>query len=184
MRTTIALLLLAPVALVGCRRGPSNDELRSHLQTNLDANFEKGLFELESFSRRGHYPYTPEGDERSHVLVYYDAEIEFLRDHTLSDWDQLNVGSLISVLGATPLGVKGVKADGNRDGDLLSVHGSLAFAREGEGWKVSHYTPSGAKRGQPAPSDRGTCPIDRSSSRSASSAHSSTRRPTTTTYES
>ena len=158
MRRALAILIIAPVVFLGCRKGPSNDELETQLQTRLDSSFEKGLFELESFSRRGHYPYSVDEDQRPHVLIYYDAELEFLRDHTLSDWDQLNVGSLIDLLGATPLGVKGVKADGNSAGDLLAVHGSIAFAQENAGWKVSHYTPSGAKRSQPAPSDKRDLP--------------------------
>jgi len=153
---TMTLLMAAVVSLfllAGCRNGPRRSDVQASIQTTLDESFSPGLFRIRHLKRRGHYPYTPEGDERDHVLVYYDAELELARDHTLSDWDALNVGSLISVLGATPKGVKGVKAEGNEAGDVLHVHGAAAFAKEGDGWQRSRFVEQKKKRGEPAPSD-------------------------------
>jgi len=127
-------VLLAMLALTGCRSGPGADEIHGMLQQTLDADYQQGLFEVRDLSRKGAFPYREPGDERARLLIYYDAELAFLRDHQLSDWDAIGVGSLIGVLGATPLGVAGVEAEGNQKGDTLSVYGSAAFAEGGGGW--------------------------------------------------
>ena len=127
-------LTLALLALAGCRRGPATDDLQSQLQQTLDADYEDGLFVVNGLWRKGVYPYRAEGDERPQLLVYYDADLSFQRDHRLSDWDAIGVGSLVGVLGATPLGVSGVEAEGNAAGDVLHVYGALAFAREDDTW--------------------------------------------------
>jgi len=127
-------LLVALLAMNGCRRGPDSEELHGLLQQNLDAEYQQGLFEVAELSRKGGFPYKEAGDDRPRILVYYDAELVFQQDHQLTDWDSLGVGSLIGVLGATPLGVSGVEPDGNRSGDLLSVYGSAAFAEEQDRW--------------------------------------------------
>jgi TRAP transporter TAXI family solute receptor len=140
-----ALLLVA--LLPGCRKGPDRDSLQAEIQAKLDRSFQEGLFEVEELVRRGSYPYEEEGDDRPRLLVYFDAEIAFARDYKLSDWDQLNIGSLISVLGATPLGVDGVNPDGNKAGDRLHVYGTSAYAREGEEWvSVERSAPASPKK--------------------------------------
>ena len=45
-----------------------------------------------------------------------------------SDWNTLNVRSLVWLLGATPGSVQGVKTAGNAEGDTLTVSGALYFA--------------------------------------------------------
>ncbi len=143
MRTRLLLAMLGlTVAVVGCRRGPSEDELLNGLQTVLDGDYRDGLFEVEEFSRKGVYPYTAEGDERDRLLVYYDAELAFRVDHQLTDWDALSVGSLLGVLGATPMGVDGVEPDGNHAGDRLRVYGALPYARAEDGWDRITEAPS------------------------------------------
>jgi len=108
--------------------------LKGELQGKLDHQFQEGLLVVDHLVRRGSYPYTEEGDDRPRLLIYYDVRLMFTRDAKLTDWDQLNVGSLISVLGATPLGVRGVNPEGNRKGDYLEVYGTSAYVREGDRW--------------------------------------------------
>ncbi|MCK5799021.1 MAG: TAXI family TRAP transporter solute-binding subunit, partial [Deltaproteobacteria bacterium] len=129
------ILSLLATSTVACRQGPAADDLKQALQSRLDKRFGKALFAITALSRKGHYPLAAhDGDER--VLVYYDATLRFSRAHKFSAWNQLNVGSLISVLGTTPLGVRGVKPKGNARGDDLTVHGALAWARGGHGKKA------------------------------------------------
>ncbi len=135
MRTTIPILLMLAMLAPGCSRGPSRADLEQLLAQRLDQEFESGLFEVTSFKRRGSYPYSVEGDDRERMLVYYDARLGFQRERQLTDWDSLGMGSLIAVLGATPRGVTGVSADGNRTGDELLVRGSIAFARGDGDWQ-------------------------------------------------
>ena len=143
-------LLLMAVAAAGCRQGPGRDELSRAVQRRLDQRFGKGLFSVQELSRKGHYPLSPRAGQQR-VLVYYDAALRFERDHRLAAWNQHNVGSLVSVLGATPLGVQGVKAKGNNKGDLLQVRGALAWARarKGAGWTATAFAPKkgGGRRG-------------------------------------
>jgi len=120
--------------LASCSNGPREEKLKELLQARLNQGFGEGAFQLLELERMGHYPFSVEGDARDHLLIYYNAELKFSQDHKLSDWDKLNVGSLISILGATPNGVKGLSAEGNRKGDTLVLHGSMSFAEEGEAW--------------------------------------------------
>ncbi|OGQ85716.1 MAG: hypothetical protein A2289_13420 [Deltaproteobacteria bacterium RIFOXYA12_FULL_58_15] len=159
--TAAATLLVANFALatmIGCRRGPDAAQLQADLQTELDQSFEPGLFGIVSLSRKGHYPYSVDTDERARVLIYYNAEIEFLKNHELSNWDALNVGSLISVLGATPKGVRGVKPEGNRVGDRIEVRGTAAFVENDERWEPTIHRPTGTQEDGQAPTDKNLIP--------------------------
>ncbi len=146
MRTTVALALLLlalGAAACGCRRGPDGDALRDHLQASLDRDYDEGLLRVVTVSRKGVYPYRVAGDETPHVLVYYDARLAFARDHQLTDWETIGVGSLLGVLGATPRGVAGIDPGGNRADDELSVYGALPFERDGDAWRLSDDPPPG-----------------------------------------
>jgi TRAP transporter TAXI family solute receptor len=148
-------LMLALLAVAGCRRGPDTEELQAQLQQVLDEDYEAGLFLVDGLWRKGVYPFRAEGDDRARLLVYYDAELSFQRDRRLSDWDSVGVGSLVGVLGATPLGVSGVQVEGNRSGDELHVYGALAFAREEDAWipVALEQQPGGAITEITAPED-------------------------------
>ncbi len=109
------------------------------LQQRLDRDFRKGLLKVTHTERRGTAPQRVEGDERERTLVYYAAELRFSKDHELSGWDALNVGSLIWVLGSSAEGIQGVRTEGNRRGDVLLVSGVVTYARaEGEWTAVAN----------------------------------------------
>jgi len=139
---SLLVILAALVAVGGCRKGPAGEALTQEVQTKLNRDFQAGLFEVDHLARRGSYPYQEEGDERERLLIYYDARLRFLKDYKLSDWDQLNVGSLVSVLGATPLGVQGVNPEGNMQGDYLEVYGTSAYLKDEGEWVASTLTPA------------------------------------------
>jgi TRAP transporter TAXI family solute receptor len=160
-RTALALTLalVCAAALSACRQGPDTTALRKQVQSKLDLSFKRGLFEVRNLSRRGHYPYNEEGEAAARLLIYYNAEIALLKDYKLSNWDQLNVGSLISVLGATSNGVRGVKPRGNRRGDILEVHGSTAFAEEDGAWHAVAFLPgAGEGKKKRGPRDKDLLP--------------------------
>jgi len=125
------LLLFAPrPATAGdVPDAPDAKELTKVLQKRLDKHLDKGLLEVVSLSRRGVYPHQVAEDSRERLMIYYDAELHFLRDHRLSDWDALSVRSLVWQLGSTPSGIRGVDAAGNRAGDTLQVTGTVLYAR-------------------------------------------------------
>lgn len=122
-----------PVARAGTDL-PSDRELGKLLQQRLDRDFRKGLLRVSHVERRGSADQQLEGDDRERALVFYAAELRFSKDHELSGWDALNVGSLIWVLGSSPEGIQGVRPEGNRRGDVLVVSGVVSFARGDRGW--------------------------------------------------
>lgn len=106
------------------------------------------------------YAYDDQQSGSARQLIYFDAELRLLQDRKLADWDKLNVGSLISVLGARPKGISGVRPGGNRKGDRLAVHGSAAFADTRKGWKPVAFLP-GAARKRSGPCERAEQPHHR-----------------------
>ncbi|WP_372364680.1 TAXI family TRAP transporter solute-binding subunit [Candidatus Uabimicrobium sp. HlEnr_7] len=128
--TFVSLSLL----LFGCSKGPGQQELEKSVQQKLDTNFQDGLFKIKTFSRRGSYQYNTDDHPEPQLLVYYKAQIEFLKDYKLSDWNNLNASSLISTLGATPLGVTGLKQEGNKKSDVLVVYGTNNYIQTDGKW--------------------------------------------------
>jgi len=126
----LPVLLLAMVTLTACMRGPDTSMLEHELQHRLDTEFTPGLFRLHSFKRKGSAPSVSHSDA---VYLYYDAELEFQRDYNLTAWQDLNLGTLAVVLGATPAGIEGYHQD-NQRGDLLLVRGRLSYHRTEDGW--------------------------------------------------
>ncbi|PCI34686.1 MAG: hypothetical protein COB53_11750 [Elusimicrobia bacterium] len=139
-------LLGALLIFSGCGKGPGTNELQGIVETRLNDGFDQGLFKVASLSRRGSYSYG--GGKK--LLVYYKARIEFLKAYRLSGWDVLNVGSLISVLGATPHGIEGVNPDGNTAGSSIRVYGTVPFEKINNTWVVADYGPSTSKEAPPS----------------------------------
>jgi len=153
MRRYLILLPLIAVAAGGCRKGPKEDEVATRLQADLDRFFEQGTIRVEELERRGSQSYSVDGDDRDRLLTYYDATLVFGRDYALVGWDEPNVGSLTTILGATPRGVDGVAADGNAAGDRLEVHGVVAWIRSGDGWEEVDFAPAARDREGPPDSE-------------------------------
>jgi len=130
------LTLLTLLAASGCSRGPDDVVLRADLQRRLDAGFAEGLFSVQAFRRTGSAPFTDLESDASGLYVYYAAELEFLRDYSLTSWRGLNLGTLAFVVGATEQGVRGFEPQGNRQGEALQVHGRLVYERVDGEWRA------------------------------------------------
>ncbi len=152
-RDPLALLGLALLAVLACARGPEEAELVRALEARLEAGFEEGLFSVRSFRRRGSAPVSDIGDGSEGLFVYYDAELAFEREYSLTSWRGLNVGTLAFVLGATEQGISGFSAEGNRKGDVLSVSGRLAWrGAPGGTWEpIDDVTPPPRVEAPPFP---------------------------------
>jgi len=131
----LAFILLC-LLLHACNRGPDVDILQQELQSRLDNEFSTGLFKIHSFKRAGSAPFRNLEQGISGVLVYYDAELEFQRDYSLTSWKGLNLGSLAHVTGSTKEGISGLKPNSNHQGDLLKLFGRLAYTEESGEWQV------------------------------------------------
>ncbi len=146
---TVLMAFTAP-ALALEVGAPDPADVRAELQRRLDADFSGGLLRVVSVDRVRSYTQHVSGDRRERMLVYFDAELKFLRTHQLSNWDSLNVGSLLWVLGATPGGIEGVDPEGNKRGDRLQVACTLSYAAEDDAWApVTHAGASQAATPEP-----------------------------------
>lgn len=124
-------LVLIP-ALAACSKLADENELQGIVQSRLDAAFQEPILGIKSLRRLGSGPLADEnGVERR--IVYYNAQLEFLRDYALSDWQSVNAASLAALLGASERGMSGIEADGNQAGDVVTVRGSISF-EDRNGW--------------------------------------------------
>ncbi len=132
------LFLLAALVLAvpACSRGPDEKQLTEDLQIRLNQGFDDGLFNIRSFKRTGSAPFRNIEQDVSGVLVYYDAELEFMRDYSLMSWKGLNIGTLAFVLGSTKSGIEGYHPKTNKKGDILKIFGRLAYHRNKKKWQT------------------------------------------------
>lgn len=129
-------LVLIP-ALAACSKLADENELRSIVQSRLDAAFQEPILGIKNLRRLGSGPLADEnGVDRR--IVYYNAQLEFLRDYALSDWQSLNAASLAALLGASERGMSGIEADGNQAGDVVTVRGSISF-EDRNGWQPTGF---------------------------------------------
>lgn len=133
-RPTAWLVLL--LTLCACGRGPDTREaVGPDLAARLAQAFGAGVLDVAAIEGRGSSADRagPPGEERR--VVYYDARLRLARDVDFGGWDTPGVASLVSVLGAGPKGITGVKAGGNKAGDEILAHGTAVYRRDGEGWR-------------------------------------------------
>ena len=123
--------------LTGCSRGPEESVLRQQLQYQLNTEFSQGLFKIHSFRRAGSAPFSNTEQGTTGVLVYFDAELEFLKDYSLTSWQGLNLGTLAFVIGSTESGIQGFHPKVNRKGDVLRVYGRFSYTKVDGKWRVN-----------------------------------------------
>jgi TRAP transporter TAXI family solute receptor len=133
----ISFIILTLLLLAGCAQGPDGENLKKEIQTKLDQRFVSGLLKITELSRMGSYPFSDKQDSRERLLVYYKANATFQKDYNWSEWNKLNLASLASVFGATPLGVKGINQDGNKKGDVIKVYGTSTYIKDNNKWVAS-----------------------------------------------
>lgn len=146
------LLLLAMCLLAGCDRGPEPAIMQQDLQDRLNIQFEQNLFSVREFGRTGSAPFRDLETGISGVYTYFDAELEFLQDYSLTDWQGLNLGTLAFAIGANESGVEGFHPQGNVRGDVLTFHGRFAYELNDEGvWTSIDRPPEPGSKLKPEP---------------------------------
>lgn len=132
----LALLLLACVllALAGCSGGPDEPALRRDVEARVAQAVPQRALVLEDLQRRGSQkdPKAPPGETRR--VVYFDATFRVARDVDFGAWDAPGMAGLLSALGGGPKGVTGVRAGGNRAGDIVRAHGTALYRQDGAQW--------------------------------------------------
>ncbi|WMD22493.1 TAXI family TRAP transporter solute-binding subunit [Achromobacter seleniivolatilans] len=135
------IFLLLCLMLAACGRAPDTDVLRNDVERSLTSTYGKELFRVAELTRMGSAAdnTAPAGETRR--VVYYDVELELVRDIALGAWDQPGAASLVTLLGAGPRSIIGVKSGGNQAGDRIVAHASAIYRKEDNAWKL--VTPAG-----------------------------------------
>jgi TRAP transporter TAXI family solute receptor len=129
-------LMVALLFLLGCERSPEADAVKNDLSARLSEGFAEA-FEIIDFSRRGSTKdlTAPSGESRR--IVYFDLSLRARKDLELGSWNTPGAASLVSMLGAGPKGIAGVKSEGNKAGDEIRVHGSAVYRWDSSAWKIA-----------------------------------------------
>ena len=139
MRRFYHVLLFALLLILSaCSRGPDVKLLNTEIQHRLDQQFSENLFKIKKLIRKGS---APRLDGVAGIYIYYNLELEFLRDYNLISRRNLNVGTLAVVLGASTTSIEGFNSEGNHKGDRLLVRGRLGFQQTEGAWVVNTFTP-------------------------------------------
>lgn len=120
--------------LAACGGQPDVATIRSDVERVLASTFEEGTFEIADFARRGSAVDSTAGADEERRVIYYDVELELKRDLNLGEWDEPGAASLVSLLGAGPRSISGVKAGGNVVGDRIVAHANAIYRNDGERW--------------------------------------------------
>ncbi|CAB3740305.1 TAXI family TRAP transporter solute-binding subunit [Achromobacter kerstersii] len=150
------LLIALCLLLAACGRAPDTDALRADVERVLASTYGDGLFRITELKRMGSASDStaPAGETRR--VVYYDVELGVGRDIALGAWDQPGAASLVTLLGAGPRSISGVKSGGNQAGDRIVAHASAIYRQEGDDWKL--VTPAGFKAAEAPSLDTGAPP--------------------------
>lgn len=129
-------MILFGLLLAGCAREPAETVLRTDVEAALATAFGKDTFRVVALARRGSATDStaPAGEARR--VAYYDLELELTRDLELGGWDDPGAATLISLLGAGPRSISGVKSAGNVAGDRIVAHASAIYRDDGGRWTL------------------------------------------------
>ena len=150
----LGLLLL----LSACSKGPDSQTVERDLNQRLQQTLGADSIQIETFRRQGSAPEAVSEDGAERRVVYFDATLDLKQNRDFARWDIPGVASLVSLLGAGPRGLTGIKSGGNQSGDDLEVHGSLIYQETSDGWELD--TPQGFDQPPPA-----SPPVDTADSR-------------------
>ena len=150
------LMIVLCAVLTACGRAPDTDALRADVAHSLDATYGQGLFRIADLKRMGSATDSTAPAGESRRVVYYDVDLELARDFSLGAWDQPGAASLVTLLGAGPRSISGVKSGGNQAGDRIVAHASAIYREDGGTWKL--VTPAGFKAAEAPSLDTGAPP--------------------------
>lgn len=150
------LLMALCLVLAACGRAPETDALRADVERSLTATYGADLFRIDEIKRMGSAAdnSAPAGETRR--VVYYDLRLEVTRDISLGAWDQPGAAALVTLLGAGPRSISGVKSSGNQAGDRIVAHASAIYRKDGGTWSL--VTPAGFKAAEAPSLDTGAPP--------------------------
>lgn len=126
--------------LSACSRAPDAEQLRQDLEHSLVSTFGPDLFTIAKFTRKGSAvdSSAPAGETRR--VIYYNVALTLNKDIELGAWDQPGAAALVTLVGAGPRSITGVKSSGNQAGDTIVAHASAIYRQVDTGWE--HVAPA------------------------------------------
>ena len=116
---TLVVLIAAVFALAACDGGPSSDDLRRDLTTQLENDVAPGLLSIEQLTPLQESTFASLDRERRRVR--FTADLKLKRDHDFGAWDQLNALAFLQALGARAEDAQGIKHDAREGWDSWEV---------------------------------------------------------------
>src|SRR5690554_2633104 len=107
------MVTLLRLLVTACGRQPDEALLRGDVERVLEQSFGAATFNVVDFARRGTAIVSTAAEGERRRVAYYDIELELQRDLALGDWDDPGAASLVTLLGAGPRSIRGVKTGGN-----------------------------------------------------------------------
>ncbi|AFZ83200.1 TRAP transporter solute receptor, TAXI family protein 2 [Candidatus Kinetoplastibacterium blastocrithidii (ex Strigomonas culicis)] len=123
------------ILLSACERQPDSEKLRSALEKGLNNTFGTGSFNIIKLKRLGSAidSTAPSNEERR--VVYYDVVLEATKNIELGSWDHPGAAALVTLIGAGPRSIVGVKSEGNSAGDRITAHASAIYIKNNGSWE-------------------------------------------------
>ncbi len=110
-----------------CEHQPDTKILYKTLEQKLSETFGSGYFTITQLTRRGSALDSTAPPDEIRRIVYYDAILELNKDIELCAWNQPGASALVSLMGAGPRSIIGIKSNGNKAGDRIIAHGSAIY---------------------------------------------------------
>lgn len=129
-------MMMFSLVLAACARGPDEAAMKTDVEAALATAFGEGTFKVVDFARRGSAVDSTAAGGEVRRVAYYDVELELTRDLSLGDWDDPGAATLVSLLGAGPRSIRGVKTGGNATGDRIVAHATAIYRDDGGKWSL------------------------------------------------
>ncbi len=127
------LIAVAGLAvLAGCDQGPAQEALAADLTKRLDESYTPGLFDVAEVASAEPAPAARLDIGRK--IIPFTITLKLKRDHDFGAWDQANANTLLQILGGRPEAISGLKAGGNKTGDVIRITGVASYRKEQNGW--------------------------------------------------
>ncbi|WP_080741306.1 TAXI family TRAP transporter solute-binding subunit [Aeromonas veronii] len=135
MFNRLILSLIILFALGGCTPAVQEDQIKSDLTADVNDVFGEDVFTITELHRMGSAKDNQSEENKEGRVVYFRAKVKFNHDLTLGAWDKPSTASFVSIFGAGPKGINGIRSAGNFSGDELNVRGMAHYSFDGSRWQ-------------------------------------------------
>ncbi|WP_421327572.1 TAXI family TRAP transporter solute-binding subunit [Aeromonas veronii] len=135
MINKIILSLIIMFALGGCTPPISEAQIKYDLTADVNDLFGENVFTITELKRMGSAKDSLTEENNEGRIVYFRAKVKFNHDLTLGTWDKPSTSGFVSIFGAGPKGISGIRSAGNFSGDELKIRGMARYTFDGHHWQ-------------------------------------------------